>query len=713
MYIVRLKFRQTSERGFLVTLAHHQQQLEIEGFLPALPEALRSAFEQWQSAYRQLEDVRSCISPKPGFRLTPKSMAIGSNTEYANAVKIHLDRWLNEAHSDWQPIRDGLISLANHLHQTEVQLIVDTQDIDLRRLPWQEWDLLEKYYSNSEVALCTAKTQYGAIARIHPHLNYPKPRILVVVGRSNGINTQSDLEVIKNLADRGAEAICLLQPNLKELCEALWDKQGYHIFVFTGHSGSLPDGKIGWIEVNDRESLSIEEFRDALKEAINKGLQLAIFNSCDGLGLADRLAQLDLPQSIVMREPVPDEVAVEFLKHFFQEFVNNQSLFAAVQKAKKRLEPFRSSYPGAVWLPTICIQPAVRSLTWQGIFDRDSKSIAGTASKLIKKVGVILIASLLSFAIGLTTNLMEPPVSSATNYPAKIKSIDAIPEGTWQYSGSTTWEPIREQLERKIKRDRLKFQPIYMRHPTLPSGSRTGIKMLLDGEISFAQSSRPISDREYDLAAQRGVKLQQVPVAIDGIAVVVRPDLKLAGLTIQQLQAIYTGKIKNWSQVGGPDLEIIPYSRSTESGTTEFFQENILEERNFGNNVIFVADRSEALLKVSDPNKTGGIYFASVAEIVGHCEVKPLPISRRHGSVFINLARREGNSPEKCNRHTDRIDFAVLQNGEYPLARRLFVIIEHNNPMDEQAGQTYAKLLLTNEGQQAIEKAGFLPLRSF
>jgi hypothetical protein len=205
------------------------------------------------------------MSFQSGFRLTPKSIAIGSDFEDANAVKIHLNRWLNEVHSDWQPIRDGLISLANHLHQTEIQLIVDTQEVDLRRLPWQEWDLLKKYYSSSEVALCTSKTQFGAIAQIHPYPEQPKPRILVVVGRSNGINTQLDLAVIKNLENRGAEVICLLEPNLKELCEALWDKKGYHIFVFTGHSGSLPDGKIGWIEVNDRESLSIEEFKDALK----------------------------------------------------------------------------------------------------------------------------------------------------------------------------------------------------------------------------------------------------------------------------------------------------------------------------------------------------------------------------------------------------------------------------------------------------------------
>ncbi len=57
-----------------------------------------------------------------------------------------------------------------------------------------------------------------------------------------------------------------------------------------------------------------------LRKAISRGLQLAIFNSCDGLGLANDLAELNIPQIIVMRSPVPDLVAQEFLKHFLKAF---------------------------------------------------------------------------------------------------------------------------------------------------------------------------------------------------------------------------------------------------------------------------------------------------------------------------------------------------------------------------------------------------------
>lgn len=118
-------------------------------------------------------------------------------------------------------------------------------------------------------------------------------KILVVVGRSDGIQTQSDLAIIQKLQARGAEVTVLIQPNGRELCAALWHRQGYHIFIFTGHSGSHEDGQIGWIELNEADSLSIEEFKHAFKAAIDQGLQLAIFNSCDGLGLANQLGPIN------------------------------------------------------------------------------------------------------------------------------------------------------------------------------------------------------------------------------------------------------------------------------------------------------------------------------------------------------------------------------------------------------------------------------------
>ena len=141
---------------------------------------------------------------------------------------------------------------------------------------------------------------------------------LFAVAASDGINTASDLKVVQEILGKQVEVDYLVQPNLKDFATALWCDRGYHIFIFTGHSSSNQDGTIGWIKINQSESLTIEEFKNAFGQAINNGLQLAIFNSCDGLGLADRLSELKLAQIIVMSEPVPDEVAIEFLEYFLE-----------------------------------------------------------------------------------------------------------------------------------------------------------------------------------------------------------------------------------------------------------------------------------------------------------------------------------------------------------------------------------------------------------
>ena len=740
MAIVKLKLRRTSEEGFLVILTSTNREHETEGVLAPLPKELELSFNKWQSAYRQIEAVRSCIAPAPGLRLTPKGVTIYSNSEHTNAVKTHLNQWLNSGDSRWQPIRDGLIAIADQLNQAgdEIRVILDAKDINLRRLPWQEWNLFEEHYPHAEVALIASKGSDKKRIKAHPSSS--KVRVLVAVGRSDGINTKDDLEVIQRLEEIGAEVVCLMHPNLKDLCEALWDEQGYHIFVFTGHSGSREDGQIGWIEVNEKDSLSIEQFKDALREAISRGLQLAIFNSCDGLGLANQLSELHLPQSIVMREPVPDAVAVEFLKHFFKEFTRNNSLFASVQKARKRLEPFKSDYPGAIWLPTICIGPSVEPLSWQGLCASSSSSPTiqpeltpeeshKLRPKPRKNLKVMLLAGLLGVLVGGAVTL---PVIYLINLPlrsgfawygrpsqsaeqpddSRLGSV-RVPSGTWLYGGSTTWAPIRGLVDKKIERQLPKFNLSYAQHPTLPPGSGTGIKMLLDGQLSFSQSSRPILTSEYEIAAHRGVKLKQVPIAIDGLAIAVHPSLNLEGLTLAQIKGIYTGQITNWSQVGGPQLKITPYSRPLDSGTTEFFKENILGAKNFGTNVVMIPTTTQSLKRVGALPDQGGIYYASAPEVINQCTVKSLPISRHVGSTFILPYQSSSASEKKCDRQHNQLNLQALQNGEYPLTRRLFVIIKQNGQVDEQAGEAYARLLLTDEGQKLVQEAGFIPIRSF
>ena len=378
------------------------QDEQEDGFLRKMPPELDDAFNRWQENYRQIDTVRSYLSPEPGqrLRLTIKKVTQHSRHKQMIEVKRRLNEWLNSGDTRWQRIRDRLIAILSGFGRQQVQipLLLDTDDVLFCRLPWQEWSLFESYGFQSEIAL---RVRGRPGHKIPPLLPQHKVRILVVVGRSDGIQTQADLAIIQTLRRKGAEVISLIEPTLRQLCEALWDRQGYHIFVFTGHSGSHPNGQIGWIELNETDSLSIEEFKHSFQVAIEQGLQLAIFNSCDGIGLANQLAKLNLPRSIVMREPVPDEVAVAFLQYFFEGFSRNESLFTALYQARIKLECFNApqtnpGYPGVMWLPVLCTRESVlkQPFSWNRLKRPSFRKLALILGFGILGLGIALISIL-------------------------------------------------------------------------------------------------------------------------------------------------------------------------------------------------------------------------------------------------------------------------------------------------------------------------------
>ncbi len=303
-------------------------------------------------------------------------------------------------------------------------------------------------------------------------------------------------------------------------------------------------------------------------------------------------------------------------------------------------------------------------------------------------------------------NLSEPIQQPTAETFAQLSSV---PSGLFNYGGSTTWAPIRKNVDTAIQTVYPQFQLRYT-DPTIGApGSGTGIKMLLDNQLAFSQSSRPIQDEEYQKAQQRGFKLKEIPVAIDGIAIAVNPNLNVPGLTVNQLKDIYTGKTTNWQQVGGPNLPITPYSRRLEEGgTVEFFDENVLEGKKFGANVQFIPTTTEALKEVA--KNLGGMYYASAPEVVGQCSVKPLPLGKT-ADKFVPSYKEPFISLQQCPQQRNQLNAAAFLSGEYPITRRLFVIVKQNNQSDQQAGETYANLLLTNQGQELIAKTGFVRIR--
>ena len=288
--------------------------------------------------------------------------------------------------------------------------------------------------------------------------------------------------------------------------------------------------------------------------------------------------------------------------------------------------------------------------------------------------------------------------------------VAGVPTGLFNYGGSTTWAPIRKEVDSAIQTVWPEFKLRYTDHPTKAPGSGTGIEMLLKGQLAFSQSSRSLKDEEYNQASQRGFTLEEIPVAIDGIAIAVNPDLNISGLTLGQLQDIYTGKITNWNEVGGPNLSITPYSRRLEDGgTVEFFADNILTETDFGENVEFISTTTEAIRVVAE--NQGGIYYASAPEIVPQCTIKSLPLASNSGEKFISPYAEPFVPLSQCPNQRNELNNEAFQTGSYPITRRLFVIVKKNGQDDEKAGGAYADLLLSNQGQKLVREAGFVNIR--
>jgi hypothetical protein len=183
------------------------------------------------------------------------------------------------------------------------------------------------------------------------------------LGDDRGIDLQADKAMLQAL---DAEVTFLVAPQQTELKAYLWEKQ-WDILFFAGHSSSDFKGTTAHLQINPAERVEVFDLKFALKAAIAHGLKLAIFNSCDGLGLANLFTDLQLPQLILMREPVSDSIAQAFLIHFLKRFSSGQSLYQSVREARERLQEVEMSIPCTSWLPVIIQNPSESPLDWQSL----------------------------------------------------------------------------------------------------------------------------------------------------------------------------------------------------------------------------------------------------------------------------------------------------------------------------------------------------------
>lgn len=367
-----LRFGGSIEAGFQVTLEVQENQTtfkEVAATLPRNP-LLAEALEQWRDAYWRHVMGSDSGEKRRGISLVSIHVQPGPQTtlnhcrQHEQALQQCMSNWL--ASEGFRPIDQHLRAALNP--QEEFQLLLRTDDRRLHQLPWPVWDFVE-HYGLTELV-------FGSF----PEKLYPpaglsqKVRVLAILGDRRDIDTDVDRALLDALPD--AEVTFLAEPSRSEVDDQLWD-QSWDILFFAGHSYS--EGHHGQISLNAQESLTIEQLRNGLKRAIAKGLQLAIFNSCDGLGIAYDLEALHLPQLVVMREPVPDRVAQAFLKYFLAEFSRGEALHLALRQARERLQNLDGTFPSPTWLPVLFQNPAIHPPTWATLRGERSGAEPGQA----------------------------------------------------------------------------------------------------------------------------------------------------------------------------------------------------------------------------------------------------------------------------------------------------------------------------------------------
>lgn len=217
-------------------------------------------------------------------------------------------------------------------------------------------------------------------------------------------------------------------------------------------------------------------------------------------------------------------------------------------------------------------------------------------------------------------------------------------------------------------------------------GSGVGISALLEGTTDLAQLSRKIKFTERQKLQEGGKTVKEIIAAYDALAVVVHPSNKVTNLSREQLEGIFTGKIKNWKEVGGDDMLIVPYARETSSGTYEFFKEKVLKNKNYKSGIMSMPATGAIVQSISQTK--GAISYVGLAYL--NKDVKAIHVSYDSGKTFV--------APSAAN----------AKNESYPIVRPLYY---YYDTKAEKIVKPFIDFVLSAKGQQIVSETGFIPAK--
>jgi phosphate transport system substrate-binding protein len=223
-------------------------------------------------------------------------------------------------------------------------------------------------------------------------------------------------------------------------------------------------------------------------------------------------------------------------------------------------------------------------------------------------------------------------------------------------------------------------------------GTGTGIAALLNKTVDIANASRKIKDEEMADAQSNGVDPVEHIIARDAIAVIVNPQNPVNELTLRQISDIYSGKITNWTEVGGEDRPIVKLSRETNSGTHVYFLETVLRLGSKEDKTLFSMDTlllpsSEGIIsEVRDnPNAIGYDGLGYVPK-----DLKMIAIAKETGGAYVLPS------------------IETVNDKSYAIARDLYM---YTDGQPEGAVKEYLDWILSAEAQQIVADLGFVPVK--
>jgi ABC-type phosphate transport system substrate-binding protein len=711
--------------------------------LPAAPQ-IPLLYSQWEQAYLSLGRLRKIDPPVDP---TTRGIAIpaGQSTNHGLnnpvwAQKELADRLLAWFSSPEFMALEASVCRSVSLGNCESILIAihsQTGSLDenrlLRKLPWHLWSLFTRL-DNADAILMS---DYA-----HPVPSFGSQiRVLLILGSDEGgLDLNQDLNSFKNLKKQGAKVLeeadfetfrerdakgefndvkCLILPVLQQdldTVHSLIYQNRWDIIFFAGHSFSDSSCQDGQLELRPGLCVPIEAFRTAFQKSVKRGLKLAIFNSCDGLGLAESLITFQVPNVIVMREPVPDRVAQKFLSYFLDEFLQGHPLTKAVLHARNQLHSLEYAmppYPGASWLPILVKNPNQADLIWP---------THQRFSMFKLRLPIAIFGGLIGLALAISSiskllpkppeTIAQPPQSSPSSKPTPspnpvqkvghFKTIAEVeyPVGTFSYGGSTTWAMIETKVLPEIEKAAPQFKLKKLDAPPgRIRGSVVGLELLKQGEVAFAHVSRRVS---LDSPAE----LKPHAVAYTFKAIAVHPGVALQdqGLTLRQIERICLGEIRNWAEVSGPDLPITVIDRMSQSGLKPS-----LGDACPANKIDGIQTTSDAIAKAKDT--PGSFMITAATLVVPQCSLQILPVINDSGAIVYPFKRLSNLEGKDCRDFPRQIDIEVFRNGSYlgtELRDTLYVYLNENNHESLEAGGAYINALQSCEGQTLLEKAGYI-----